>query len=691
MPLFAATVFLSACLLFTVQPMVAKFLLPFFGGSAGVWTTCLVFFQILLLAGYLYAHVLRVTVGPVAQRFVHLGVLALGLLFLPPVPHVAAATHITGTPILELMRALLLSVGLPFFALSATAPLLMEWFRRLYPMRSPHLLYAFSNAGSLLALILYPALLEPLFNRGLQAKCWSWGMAVFIAVCAVVAWVSGRSGKVMRSPKAESMLLEPRRRESATWLWVALPACSSALLLALTNQICQDVAAMPLLWVAPLAVYLITFILCFESPRWYRRSIFIPACLLSFLFLAWLLNEGYLHQFRVQLSGYLAVLFAACMASHGELYRLRPEPEQLTGYYLAISLGGALGGILVALVAPAVFDTLFETPLVALALTFLLALILQRDGARLSLGSKSLRAGTAALSALLPIGIYFAFVIAEQRRESIYFARSFYGVYRVKEGSTLMLNKQHYPLSSGLARVLLSGQIYHGLQFLVPPASSVATTYYAEEGGLGLAWRELPAQTNRHIGAVGLGAGTLATYGRPGDSIQFYELSPDVARIAKTHFTFLSNSMAQLEVKLGDGRISLEQQSDQSFDLLVLDAFSGDSIPTHLLTVEAMGIHMRHLKSEGVIAIHISNNHVDLEPVVRALAERHQMTALRIASPPLDPRSGKLGSLWMLLSASPAFLKRPAVAALTSTPAAYFDRKPLLWTDDHSSILSLLH
>jgi len=684
MPILAFSVCLSAFLLFALQPMVAKFLLPAFGGTSAVWATCLVLFQTLLLGGYAYAHGLRRMLRPVAQRWVHLGLLAIALACLPPLPTIGASAGETN-PVLALTAALLRTVGLPFFALSATAPLLMEWFRQASAGKANDRLYAFSNAGSLLALLVYPLALEPLLDLKTQAWLWSAGFVFFLVTCAGSAWATRRPVEAP-APKHPGAVAGPAWR----WLWLALPACSSALLLALTNQICQDVAPMPLLWVAPLGVYLLSFILCFESARWYRRGFFIPASLTSLLLLAWLLQEGYLHSFGVQLTGYLVVLFAGCMVCHGELYRLRPGPERLTAYYLGISAGGALGGMFVAVVAPLLFQSLIETPLVAGSLAGFVTWLLWRSGARVRLGGQARLAWPAAAVSSLVVTAALAWVVYEAREDVIHAERGFYGVYRVKESPLLLLDKVRHPLAPGLARVLVSGQIYHGLQFVHPESAGIATTYYCKEGGLGLAFRELPAQTNRHIGAIGLGAGTLATYGRMGDRIRFYEISPNVARLARSYFTFLTNSQAQIEVVLGDGRLSLEREPEQRFDLLVLDAFSGDSIPTHLLTDEAMTAYLRQLGRDGVIAVHISNSHLDLEPVVRALAERHGLTALLVPPQAMDPSTGKLASIWMLLSSSEVFLRRPDVAALAQAPFNRAEGRRLLWTDAWSSILPIL-
>ena len=656
------------------------------------------------LTGYAYAHFLRAKFPPRAQRWTHLGLLAVTLLFLPPVPHLDGVTHSDGMPVWDLLRCILAAIGVPFFALAATAPLLMEWFRQTFPGRPPDRLYAFSNAGSLLALLCYPFILEPVLTRSALARLWAGGVGLFLIICASVAWRSRRAGndQVTIAKQDSSRGTHPSLAEgkgSFDWLWVVLPACGSALLLALTNQISQDVAPMPLLWVAPLSVYLLTFILCFESERYYSRRLFMPACFVSFLLLAWLLHEGYLHSFWVQIGGYLGVLFCACMVCHGELYRIRAPAERLTAYYLAISLGGALGGGFVALAAPVLFDTLVETPLIAILLAALCAFMLWREKAErrgkagrptgsIQLGSPP--AWQLALAGTLLVAGSLGSGLLDQRRESVYFTRSFYGAYRVKEGPTLLMDRINYPLTPGPARVLFSGQIYHGLQFTESGAARIATTYYSDQGGLGFAFRELSVRTNRNIGAIGLGAGTLAAYGQSGDHIRFYEINPDVVRIAQTQFTFLTNCPAKISIRLGDGRLSLEHEPPQNFDLLVLDAFAGDSIPMHLLTEEAMRSYVRHLKPGGVMAFHISNSHLDLDPVVRALASEHDLTTVSVPASRTDVRTGKLPSIWILLSANEEFLRRPEVLNLMRLSSRSERRPSLLWTDDHSSILPIL-
>lgn len=689
MLIFAVAVFLSAFLLFSVQPMVAKFILPAFGGTAAVWATCMVAFQTLLLAGYAYAHLLRTKLTPTQQRWAHVGMLAAGLLFLPPIPSVNAAAALAH-PVRELLRSVLVSVGVPFFVLAATAPLLMEWFRQNFPNRTPDRLYAFSNAGSLLALVSYPALIEPSLGGKAQAIYWTGGIGVFFAICALAAWRSNSGGLPANRRLAESPAARAgnsQTKSPSSWLWISLSACGSALLLALTNQITQDVAPTPLLWVAPFAIYLITFILCFESTRFYRRWLFMPACFLVLLLLSWLLQEGYRQGFWVQICGYLGVLFCGCMVCHGELYRLRPPAELLTRFYLSLSLGGALGGMFVALVAPAIFPMILETPIIATGLAGLMTYILKSQRVKWSYRLSPIRL---AVMSTLAVMVSLGYALLDQYKDSIYLARNFYGVYRVKESRTLLLDGVEYPLAYGPARVFLSGQIYHGLQFTTPEFQTLATSYYSEEGAMATALRELPVATNRNIGVIGLGAGAFAVHGQPGDHITFYELNPEVLRVAQTYFTFLTNSAARVDVILGDARLAMKSERPQAFDLLVVDAFTGDSIPTHLLTEEAIGVYLHHLKRGGVMVFNISNMHLDLRPVLRADAEKFGLTAVVAPAKFVKPTEGKLASVGMILTDNQDFLRQPAIVEMMKSEFNTVAPKPLLWSDDQSSILPLL-
>jgi hypothetical protein len=679
--LVAASVFFSALLLFASEPLTARFLLPTFGGTAGVWSTCLVFFQTLVLAGYTYAHVLRLRCSPMQQRVIHLLVLLVACAFLPaiPIPHLASPA----SPIWPLLLSLFKSVAVPFFALSATAPLLMEWQRQTRRIGALHRLYACSNAGSLLALVAYPALLEPNLTRITQARLWSLGMAVFLVLCALVAWktwvTSGPAEAPERTQETGARVISMNRI-----LWILLPACASGLLLAITNQLSQDVTPMPLLWVGPLAVYLLTFILCFESDRSYIRLRFIPASFVAVGGIAWLLDQGYLHGFWIQVSAYLLVLFILCMVCHGELYRLRPPAAELTRFYLFISVGGALGGIFVALVAPFMFKTLLETPILALLVLVIVTVGIWKENPILPLPISARLSANICLAAIL---ILFGYLKWNGSGTSVEAGRNFYGSYKVQVISELVSGS---PFFAGPARALLVGQTYHGLQFLDPDSARKPTTYYSEEEGLGIAFSLLPQNSSRKIGAIGLGVGTLAAYGRAGDEIRFYELNPDVEKVAREKFTYLKDSGAKIDVIVGDGRLSLEREQSQAFDMLVLDAFAGDAIPAHLLTTQAMESYVRHLKPNGLLAFHISNSHVNLRPVVAALAAKFRCEVVLIPPQGATAQEGKVGSVWMLASKRPGFLRRPELQPFVNLSFNAPGQRQILWTDDWYSLLPIL-
>jgi SAM-dependent methyltransferase len=671
MILYAATIFLSAFLLFQVQPLIAKIILPWFGGTAAVWTICILFFQLLLLAGYVYSHA-YVRLRIPGRRYIHIALLALAAATLPLAAGAAWKPSGGEDPTWRILGLLATSVGLPYFMQSTTGPLLQAWYARAHQGATPYRLFALSNLGSMLALLSYPLLVEPTLTLGRQTAIWSAGFVVFALLCAVLTW---RGGDTESPHSAAEMAEEPGPGLQA--LWAALAACASTLLLAFTGHMTLNIAAIPFLWVLPLALYLLSFVLCFEASGWYRRWLFLP-----------LLGAG-LAAVCVTLSRsnpsiwtliplYSATLFAACMVCHGELARSKPHPRHLTGFYLMLALGGALGGVLVGLVAPNVFDDLYELPIGMLALCLLAILALWRD--RSSLFHR--RWGAVAL--LLFLGLTVALGVALARTyakrdssDSRLISRNFYGVLNVRdsgEGPEAM-------------RVLSHGTIIHGKQFLEAPRRDWPTTYYGPASGVGLAIGDAHARGNVRVGIVGLGAGTLAAYGKRGDFFRFYDINPKVVGLARTEFSFLKDSAARVEVTLGDARLSLEGEPAQNFDVLALDAFSSDAIPVHLLTVEAFRTYLRHLRPGGVLAVHISNRYLDLVPVVQQAARKLSLE-LREVENADDDDAGVYRSDWMLLSVSPAafegkLLKRSA-ERIIGVPRVG------LWTDDYSDLYHIL-
>ncbi len=687
--IFAAAIFTGAFLLFLVQPLIAKYILPWFGGGPGVWTACLLFFQCGLLAGYAYAHLLT-RLRPRQQVGVHLALLAAALLSLPVTPGDQLRPSPEGEPTWQILLLLGRTVGLPYLALAATGPLLQAWFSRAHPARSPYRLYALSNIASLLALVGYPLVMETTLSRPEQTRWWSAGLALFALACAWCGWrvwrtrADGETGPAGGPPGPEPP--PPRGR---VWLWLALPACAAALLMATTNTICQNVAVVPFLWVLPLALYLLTFVVSFDSPRWYSRAWFGRALLLCWAGVYWVLGEGVHAPITLQVAVHAATLFVTGMICHGELYRLRPAPRQLTTYYLTIAAGGALGGLFVSLGAPVLFDSYRELHwiLAASGGLFLAVCVAERSVAlTIPLARRPARRGR--LPAWIPLslavgalgwGLWQRTVEADAGAGPS--LRNFYGVLTLFEYDTDD-PPNHY-------RLLRDGHITHGLQYSEAEHARIPTTYYAENSGVGLAIRLAGAEGKR-VGVVGLGTGTLAAYGRPGDHYRFYEINPAVVRLsgpAGETFTYLRDSEAAVEVALGDARLSMEREPPQRFDVLVLDAFSSDAIPVHLLTREAFQTYRRHLRPDGVIAVHVSNRYLDLQPVVLKAAAHLGMQALIVDAEAGD--RNRWASNWVLVTGNQALVDHPDVQAARSAP------KPragdlALWTDDYTSLVAIL-
>jgi hypothetical protein len=669
MPLFALTVFLSAFLLFQIQPMVAKMILPWFGGASSVWSTCLVFFQAELLLGYLYVHWLHETLAPRRQALVHAALLLLSLLALPVAADPSWKETAQANPTLSVLGVLAGAVGLPYLLLSTTGPLMQAWYARAFAGVTPYRLYALSNLASMLALLSYPVLVEPFLAVQGQSWLWSAGYALFVAACGATAWWSWRQV----SSERETATALPPDVPRPTWrdclLWAGLAMTASILLLALTRHLTQDVAPVPFLWVLPLALYLLSFILCFDAPRYYVRPLFLAALPAAFFGIDRILDDSLPVPWMIALVS--AALFVFCMVCHGELVRRKPHPRHLTLFYLMLSLGGALGGMFVGLLAPAAFNAYFELP-IGLFLCALLTVIVLWRGLRLHWR-------ILLVLALAGYGWRLGMVSKEFVDGYIVTARNFYSQLRVSE---------RHDGDPGWKRVMVHGRINHGEQYLAGEARHVPNTYYCEESGVGRAIFALPQARPLKLGMVGLGAGTLAAYGREGDTLRIYEINDQVLQLANSHFSYLADSPARIETVLGDGRLMLEREPDQGFDLLALDAFSGDAIPAHLLTLEAMETYLRHLGPDGILAVHITNRYLDLQPVMAAAARHHGRTALLYALEKDEDNPACYSSDWVLI------MTPERAAAL---PLVMNDGEPLAprpgfrpWTDGFSNLFSVL-
>jgi spermidine synthase len=670
--LFAIAIFLGSSLLFLIEPIAGKLLLPLLGGSAAVWTTCLVFFQLALLLGYLCAHLFATKLRPQRQSLAYLILLCAALAQLG-VTLGQNESASTAHPIFSVFWLLSTLIGIPFLALSAASPLLQAWYGYATitsePV-SPYHLYAISNFGSLLALSAYPTLIEPRFTLRGQIIAWSLGFAIFTILCGVIHW-HGRTLFGLTPNQKTTMDPESPPGVTDRLLWVLLAACGSLLLCAVTNYLSQNVAPVPLLWIMPLSVYLLSFVMAFNGrvlwPRWLILCL-LAVALGSAGYVLYKYNDIELRLAVIPI--FCAVLFIVCLFCHGEVYRLKPPARYLTSFYLFVSVGGALGAFFVGVLAPIVFSANYELFWGLIFLSALAAAVSWKQGFAWSL---FYGAATLAMAALL------IFQVRTYDRGTIARMRSFYGTLRVTE-TPLSLER-------GTVRTLYNGTIEHGTQLYGSGLRLVPNTYYANSSGVGLALNFCCARRPRRVGVIGLGAGTLSAHGRKGDVFRFYEINPLVERIARNLFTYLSESDASIQIVLGDARVSLEAESPQQFDVLAVDAFSGDAIPVHLLTAQAFALYRRHLKPDGILAIHVTNQYLDLAPVVQQQADHAGLQAVLIISSS-DPAQDIDRADWVLVSANTDFLLLPELDAAREN---FSTRKNLrLWDDDYNSLLPVV-
>lgn len=679
MALFPLTILISAALLFMVQPMLAKQLLPYFGGGAAVWTACMLFFQSLLLAGYGYAHLLSRYLQPKQQRLVHSSLLLLALFSLPLMWHAAISPDIAGSPLIAILLLLTLLVGLPYVLLSATGPLLQHWFASRFPLRSPYRLYALSNAGSLGGLLAYPFLMEPLLSLSEQRHYWVIGFVSFTLCCLLLMWRElGHLSAAIRATRARV-----NRRYALRWL--LLSACGVVLLLAVTQQLTQNVPPVPFLWVLPLCLYLVSFIVVFNKPAWYQRGFWLYLFCLSMVFGLLLFYLGRQFDLISQLLLYLTILFSGCMLCHGELARLKPEPRYLTGFYLLLAAGGVLGSATVNLLAPLLFSQYWEFLLVLLAIYLL---VLSPANVMKTQWHKVVWRSGALLFCLSIVGFEW-----QLGQHNVYSERNFYGSLVVRD---LTITDQ--AADKHIQRQLIDGTTSHGAQYLKPPLSKTAQSYYRSGTGAALAMqyflpsaltRSINQLQQRNFGLVGLGAGALAVYGNAGDSMRFYELNPAVIKVATEYFSYLHDSAATVEIIAGDARLTLAkelQQGSGQYDVLVLDAFSSDSIPQHLLTIEAMQLYWQHLQSDGVLAVHVSNNYLDLTSLLRNQAAKLGVQAYFIAN---KAQGINPAAEWVLMTNNQRFVNQAVMQQAVSPWPAPLDPR-IHWTDQRSNLLQML-
>lgn len=764
MQIYILTVFLGALLLFQVELIIGKYILPWFGGASAIWITCMLFFQAALLAGYAYGHVLD-RAGARAQSRLHRILLFVSVLVLmaqamvwhsPLTLDSRWKPDAQGNPVLQIFILLIVSVGFPYFVLASTAPLLQTWWRRMYPGRSPYRLYAVSNFGSFLGLVSYPFLVEPFLTLKTQARIWTCAYVAFALGCAYCALKAAAASE----PKTDSAEADRASIDAQTVplaappptglliLWLGLAACASALFLGTTNQLCKNVAAVPLLWVLPLAIYLLTFTLCFESDHRYSRTWFHPAFALAVLLAVFVLSTGARTNLFGQVGIYAFVLFAGCMVCHGELARLKPDPRHLTLFYLVVAAGGVVGGLFVGLFAPAFFVGYWEyhVSLWFAVLLFLVTLYRDRTSWLYSTRVKAplvLLAAAALLPECMALAVSFKkflsalpfvgaillgiYLVQGKRRDenernnkivtlvSCAIVLLILGVQFTMLGSAslgkftsvrdfysaLTVDMQNASDPGWEAYSLRHGEIVHGFEFLDASKRHIPDSYYTADSGLGLLLSQhldspeaaAKAPVNLRLGLVGLGIGSIAAYGKAGDFIRYYEIDPQVVRLASDtrYFHYLSDCPAHLDIVLGDARLSLERElqqgAPQNFDILVIDAFNGDAIPVHLLTQEAIRVYLQHLKNPtGVLAVHVTNTFLDLRPVVVAAAEHLGLPSVAVHAD-IDGHIS-YASDWVLVSRDRAIIDSLAARAKHAVKLDVPEKRR--WTDDYSNLFQAL-
>ena len=653
--LYSLTIVCSSILLFSLQPIVARALLPEFGGSAGVWVTCMLFFQVMLLVGYLYSWLATRFLSARMQSVLHGALLVASLATVSLKPRMEWAHAATGNPVWSILVVLAVSVGLPYFLLSTTSPLLQAWFANSESAEFPYWLFALSNAASLVALLAYPVAIEPLLPESSQMRWWWMGYAGLVLVACAAAVIHGRRES---APTHD----DGRRGEDRPLLWIALAACGSALWMAVANHLSQEVAPVPFLWVLPLSIYLLSFILCFEGSGWYRPALFRWLLPVAWFGAAYRMAGQGPAGLTWEIATFSVALFIWCMFCHGEIARSKPtDSGSATFFYLTIALGGAVGALLVGLAAPNLLSTYLELP-IGIAASALLALYLLYG---ITSPKRLARLGVVALVA------FVAATRFEAGFGDVIRVRNFYGALQVSDA-----NAGGSPI-----RTLYNGKTLHGVEFMAADKLRLPTAYYGSDSGVGrlmLSGGDAP----RRVGLVGLGVGTLAAYGRTGDVFCFYELNPAVIDVASRDFHFLGTSAAETMVIAGDGRLKLEREPANSFDILVLDAFADDSIPVHLLTREAFGVYFRLLRSDGVLAIHLTNRFLDLAPVVEAAARDMGKQAAEVHSAG-DPARQTLAADWVLIAARAGTLAPFGGEEIHA-------KSVRLWTDDYSNLFKVL-
>ncbi len=723
--LFAVTLFTSAFLMFLMEPMVARMVLPSLGGAPAVWNTCLVFFQAMLLAGYAYAHGATAWLGVRRHLAMHAALIALPLVALPF--NLANATPPSGeNPAVWLLLALLVTIGLPFFVLSTSAAVLQKWYSATGDRGAddPYFLYTASNLGSFVALIAYPAVVEPTLRLQDQARVWTAGYGLLVALtvaCAATVWRRGdRSAHAGSSAPTDAVEVPVSIPWSRRIRWTALAFVPSSLLLAITSYLATDIASFPLLWIVPLSLYLVTFIVAFNQSAGPLRGIAARLTPMLTTALVILVIGQVVRPLWLVLPLHLMLFVVLALACHGDLADDRPSAARLTEFYFWIALGGMLGGLFNALVAPLMFSSIAEYPIVLVLACVLRArdLAFWRDRGEWMKDALMVAviggAGVAVVLAhnllasnqrylILAVSVPALLASRQHKRPlrfagciavllcsaelvhnplgaSLYASRTFFGVYRVRQDDGRQF------------RFMIHGTTLHGMQRLDPHRRQEPISYYHRTGPIGQVFAGVPAaRAGREIAVVGLGVGSLAAYAAPSQRFTFYEIDPVVETVARNEalFTYLKECGTRCSVVTGDARLSLVRERSQRFDLIVVDAFSSDAIPVHLLTREAMQLYLSRLAPGGAIAVHLSNRHLALAPVLARISSAEGLVTLLEEEPPstMSEELGKFPSEWMVIARSRADMGTLTADPRWTTPAA---SSAPLWTDDFSNIVSVL-
>jgi len=678
---FSLSIFLSAFLLFIIQPLLAKKLLPWFGGSPAVWLSIVLFFQSALLIGYLYAYFLTKITRLNAQVFIHLSLLLLSILFIPLNPLEEIATLSLWHPI-AIIAVLSTTLLLPGIIISASSPLFQYWYCQCYQTDFPYRYYALSNFGSLLGLLAFPFVLEPLLGLNIQLSIWSGLYLLYIVSSTFCLMVVARQAKLQHK---ETVIVQEKLAPLKVAFWIALTLLSCALLLTTTQVMLQNVASFPLLWVIPLALYLITFIITFSYPKVYYRPLWLGVytllCASVFYF-----SSHHKLMLSAQIGIYASLLFAGCMICHGELIRSKPSKQHLTTFYLAIAFGGVIGGLFINIIAPLFFNEWWDFYLVLLAI-FSIGAVLSCQSARPHSINHFVRISSCMMG-FMGLSVLLYSHLRHIHEDIIYHHRNFFGAFEVADRNK-DLGEYHY-------RALYNGNILHGQQFLTVHKQTMATSYYSVGSGIGhaltyqrLLKNQAPFNQGLRVGVIGLGSGTIATLTENGDFLRFYEIDPDIHKIARKYFSYLDNAKAAIDVTIGDGRLKLTQAlkiGSENYDVLAIDAFNGDAIPVHLLTLEAMQIYLSHLAPNGILAFHVSSRYIDLYPPLQALASKLNLYAF-ITYNDEDRSNAIYTSEWVLIT------RRPELGAYLYQEKAlsfHAERMENIWTDDFNYLLSVI-